>query len=213
MRRSVGEQVKQQHMTVPSGTDIVAEGERSRGVYIICEGWTIRYRRLRAGTRQILDVQLPGDTIALAALLLGASKHSVQTLTSASVCMLQGRQILSLLKTDPGFAFGVLRMRMEEEHRVDTRLTMLGRMSAEERVGYFMVESYDRLDRRGMADGTTCPFPLRRTDLADVVGLSKVHVMRALRELRSQALMEIRGRELVIPDVARLADQSGYLLS
>jgi CRP-like cAMP-binding protein len=211
--RTGSDSIKQQHMIVSPGTDIVTEGERGRGVYTICNGWTIRYRQLRAGTRQIMDVLLPGDIIGLAGLLVGTSKHSVQALTSVSVCMLHGRKILSLLKTDPGFAFGVLRTCIEEDDRIDNRLTMLGRMSAEGRVGYFIVETYDRLNRLGMAQGISCPFPLRRNDLADVVGLSRVHVMRALRELRSQALMEIRGRELIIPDVAKLANQSGYLLA
>jgi CRP-like cAMP-binding protein len=199
-------------MAVAAGMDIVSLGERSRGVYIICDGWAVRYQRVRAGTRQILDVLLPGDAVALAAVLTGASRCSVLALTAATVCVLNGQQVTRLLKTDPDFAFSVLRARVDDERRVDARLTMLGRMTAEEKVGYFMVETYDRLRRRGMADVTGCPFPLRRPDLADAVGLSTVHVLRALRTLREKAMMEINGRHLVIPDVARLADHAGYLL-
>jgi hypothetical protein len=125
--------IKQQQISVTAGADIVIEGERNRGVYVMCDGWAVRYHRLRPGTRQILDVILPGDTIAVAAVVFGASKYSVQALTAASVCLMNGRQIVSLLKTDPGFAFGVLRTRLEEEQRIDARLTMLGRMNAEER--------------------------------------------------------------------------------
>jgi DNA-binding GntR family transcriptional regulator len=63
-----------------------------------------------------------------------------------------------------------------------------------------------------MTNGVACPFPLRRTDIADAVGLSRVHVMRALRELRAQGLMDLRGRDLIIPSVARLAAYTGYTL-
>jgi CRP-like cAMP-binding protein len=202
--------VSQKQVVMPPGADFVSEGARSRGLFTICDGWAFRYQRLRAGSRQILDVLLPGDTVALAAVLLGASRYSVQALTSASVCMLNGRQFVSLLKTSPGFAFGVLRVRLEEERRADARLTMLGRMRAEERVGYFAMDIHDRLRRRRLVQGQRCPFPLRRMDLADAVGLSKVHVLRALRELRALSLMEITGRELIIPDVARLADYTGF---
>jgi CRP/FNR family transcriptional regulator len=204
--------VKQHHISVPPGTDIVIEGERSQGVYSVCDGWAVRYRQLAPGVRQILDVLLPGDTVALASAIFGQSQHSVQAVTAASVCLLNGRQIVSLLKTNPGFAFGVLQVRMEDERRADARLTMLGRMSAEGKLAYFMVETYDRLRRRGMADDTSCPFPLRRNDVADAVGLSKVHVSRALRELRSQALVDIRGQNMIIPDVAKLAGHAGYVL-
>jgi CRP/FNR family transcriptional regulator len=207
------DEIRQQHIAVEAGLDIIMLGDRGRGVHVLCEGWAVRYHRLRAGTRQILDVLLPGDTFALAAALTGASQCSVQALTPANVCVLNTRQIVSLLKTDPGFALAVLRNQMEEERRVDARLIMLGRMSAEEKVSYLLVETYDRLRQRGLADATSCPFPLRRADLADAVGLSKVHVLRALRALRSQAMIEIQGRNLMIPDVARLADHAGYLLA
>jgi CRP-like cAMP-binding protein len=205
--------IRHQHFAVAAGMDIITLGERSRGIHIICDGWAMRYHRVRAGARQILDVLLPGDAVALAAVLAGSSRYSVQALTAATVCVLDGRQVTRLLKTEPDFAFSVLRARIVDERRVDARLTMIGRMNAEERVGYFLVETYERLRQRGMADATSCPFPLRRADLADAVGLSTVHVLRALRVLRSQAMMEISGRHLVIPDVARLADHAGYLLT
>jgi CRP-like cAMP-binding protein len=208
----IGE-IRHQHIAVEAGMDIITLGGRGRGVHILCDGWAARYHRLRGGTRQILDVLLPGDAFALASVLTGASQYSVQALTSAKVCLLNGRQIVNSLKNDPGFALAVLRTRVEEERRVDARLTLLGRMSAEEKISYFLVETYDRLRQRGLADDTSCPFPLRRADLADAVGLSKVHVLRALRTLRSQAMMEINGRYLVIPDVARLADYVGYVLA
>jgi CRP/FNR family transcriptional regulator, anaerobic regulatory protein len=211
-RQSIGD-IKQRQMSVPAGTDITTEGERGGGVYTVCEGWAFRYWRLRSGARQILDVLVPGDTAGLGGALLGASRSSVQALTSATICMLNGRQLTGLIKSNPSFALGVLRMQLQEERRIDARLVMLGRMGAEERVAYFMVETHDRLRRCGLANTTSCPFPLRRADLADVVGLSKVHVMRALRELRSQELVEINGRELFIPDIVRLADHAGYLLA
>jgi CRP/FNR family transcriptional regulator len=204
--------IKRQHIVVSSGMDIVTQGERSRGVYTVCDGWAVRYQRLGPGLRQILDVLLPGDTFALAATISGTSRHSVQAITSASVCLLNGRQIIGLLKTDPVFAFSVLQVREEDERRADARLTMLGRMRAEEKLGYFMIEVYDRLHRRGLADDMGCPFPLRRDDVADALGLSKVHVSRALRGLRAQALVDIRGQKMIIPDVAKLAGHAGYAM-
>jgi CRP-like cAMP-binding protein len=205
--------IRHQHTTIAAGTDIVSIGERGRSVYVMCDGWAVRYHRVRAGTRQILDVLIPGDAAALASVLIGSSRCSVQALTAATVCVLNGRQVTRALKTDSDFAFSVLCARVEEERRIDARLTMIGRMSAEEKVSYFMVETYDRLRQRGMADATGCPFPLRRADLADAIGLSTVHVLRALRALRSQGMVEISGRHLLIPDVARLAEHAGYLLA
>jgi len=203
--------LKQKAATVPPGTDIVSEGEKTPGLFTVCDGWAVRYHRLHSGKRQILDVRLPGDSFSLAGALSGVAAHSVQSLTVASVCMLSARQVQTVLKSSAGLAFAVLQRSLEEERRADARSIMLGRMSAEERVGYFMLDIFDRLRRRGMTQGARCPFPLRRIDLADAVGLSKVHAMRALRELRATALLEISGRELVIPDLVKLAKVTGYV--
>ncbi|HET6234712.1 MAG TPA: Crp/Fnr family transcriptional regulator [Acetobacteraceae bacterium] len=213
-RRELGriEAMKRSHLSVPAGTDIVRAGQRGRTVYTMFDGWAARYHRLPAGSRQILDVLLPGDTIALGSVMLGTSAHSVQAMTPASLCVLDGRKLATLFRTSPSFAIGILRNGLQDAKRADARLAMLGRMSAEERVGYFIVEIYDRLGQRGMTNGVACPFPLRRTDIADAVGLSRVHVMRALRELRAQGLMDLRGRDLIIPSVARLAAYTGYTL-
>ena len=35
--------------------------------------------------------------------------------------------------------------------------------------------------------------------------------MRALRELRSQNLVDIKGRDMIIPDASRLAAHTGYM--
>ena len=152
---------------------------------MVFEGWAARYHRHRNGSRQILDVALPGDTIALAAVLLGASAHSIQALTPAKFCTLDGRQFVARFESNSRFALGVLKTRLEEGRRTDKRLRLLGRMGAEERVGYVLIETYDRLRQRSMAGVASCPLPLRRTDIADAVGLSRVHVMRVMRELRS----------------------------
>ncbi len=202
--------MQQDHVTVAAGADVVSQGVRSRSLYSVCYGWALRYQTLRDGSRQILDVLLPGDPVGLASVMLGASMHSVQALTPARFCALNGRKVVALFRVEANLACFMLRSRLEEEHRTDTRLTMLGRMSAEERVGYFLIETFERLRERGMTNGTTCAFPLRRVDVADAVGLSRVHVMRALRGLRSQALVEINGGDMTVPRAARLAAYTGY---
>jgi len=204
------EAIKETHVFVPAGADVLRKGERSRHVYTMYEGWALRYHELNSGARQVLDVMLPGDAIGLASVLLSADTHPVRTLTPASLCVLDGAKILDLFETCSGLALSVLRSRLEDERRVDARLIMLGRMNAEERVSYLFLETYHRLRQRGMAQKGICPFLLRRSDTADAVGLSKVHLMRALRELREQQLAVIRGRELIIPDVPKLAARVGF---
>ncbi len=202
--------MKREHLGVAAGKDIIREGGHGQELYTLYEGWALRYHRLQDGSRQILDVLLPGDTVGMTSVLLGQSAHSVQALTTASFCVLDGRVLPELFKKSPELALALTRTWFADLRRGDLRATMLGRMNAAERVGYFLIEIYDRLRQRGMARGGVSPCPLRGIDVADAVGLSRVHVMRALKELRNEELLDRERGNLIIPDFARLAAFTGY---
>ncbi len=201
--------LKRGHRIVPAGTLIVHHGERSRFVYTLYSGWALRYRESPRCMRQILEVMLPGDIIGLPSAFDNAS-CMVQALTSVSLCVLDAELLLGSIESNGRFALDLFRARMDDERRTDGRLVMLGQMNGEERVGYLLIETYYRLHQRAMADGGACAFPLRRSDIADAVGLSRVHVMRALRKLRSLGLVRLDGTDLFIADLKKLAAHVGF---
>jgi CRP/FNR family transcriptional regulator len=194
-------EMKTDHIVVAPRSDIIREDEVGGPVYTLFEGWAIRYHRLPHGARQILDIVLPGDTVGMASAVLGRVKHSVQA-----------KGFSDLFAGHPAMALNVLQTRVEEEQRMDVRLSLLGRTSAEQRIAYLMLETLDRLRQRAMVNGgSTCPFPLQRRDLADAAGLSRVHVARTLESLRERRLAEIQNGTLVVFDRPRLTNLAGYV--
>jgi CRP-like cAMP-binding protein len=202
--------MKSAHLALPAKHDLVQAGEVGGPLYTLYEGWAFRYDKLAAGGRQILDLVLPGEIVGLSSALLGTVRHSVQTLTPASVCVLTGMPLVELLRRHIDLAFDLLRWRVEEEHRADVRLALLGRCKPLERVGYLMLELFDRLARLDLVDGTMCPFPLQRQHLADATGLSMIHLNRTLSRLRADRLAVIEDKMLIILDRRGLAELSGY---
>lgn len=202
--------LKTDHATMPAKHDIVHEGEVGGALYTLYEGWAFRYKKLPGGGRQILDLVLPGEIIGLSSALLGTIRHSVQALTPVSLCVMSGYPLADLLKRHIDLTLDLLRWRLEEEHRADVRLSLLGRRKPLQRIGYLMLETFDRLCRLELADGTMCPFPLQRQHLADATGLSMIHLNRTLMRLRDDKLATIEDKMLIIYDRRRLADLSGY---
>ena len=204
--------MKTDHIAVAPRTDIIREDEIGGPIYTLFEGWAVRYHRLPSGGRQILDIVLPGDLVGLASAVLGRVKHSAQAITAVTLCVLEGRGFSELFSGYPALALNILRTRVEEEQRMDVRLSLLGRSTAEQRIAYLMLETFDRLRQRSMEHGgLTCPFPLQRRDLADAVGLSRVHVARTLESLRERKLAEIQDGTLILFDRERLAELAGYV--
>jgi CRP/FNR family transcriptional regulator len=200
------------HVALPPRADIIREDEVGGLIYTLFEGWAVRYHRLPNGARQIFDILLPGDMIGLASAALGIVKHSVQALTAVTLCALDGARLPMLFQNHPALALAILQTRVEEEQRSDIRMALLGRSKAEARIAYLMIDTFERLRRRGLANGSsTCPFPLQRHHLADAVGLSRVHVARTLGLLRRRRLAEIQSGVLVLLDRAQLTALAGYV--
>lgn len=203
--------MKLAHLAVDAGEDVIrAGGTRTGALYTLYEGWGIRYRALPDGGRQILDFVLPGDLMGLPAALFESCAESIRALTPVTCCALDGNRLDALFREQPALARALFEGRLRDEERADTRLTLLGRLGASERLGYLLLELRDRLRARGLFAGRSGSLPLNRIHLADAIGLSKVHVMRALRQLRERGLAEVTGRILTIRDERRLARFSGY---
>lgn len=202
--------VKRAHISQPANRDIVRAGEVGGHLYTLYEGWAFRYKRLSDGSRQILTFLLPGDLIGLQSTLFGQIDHSVQTLTPASLCVLNGRPIDEIYDTLPDFALSLTRYLADEERRLDIRLTMVGRRNASQRLAYLLLDIFDRLKERGSATGDSCPFPIRRQHMADALGLTGAHVNRTLNALRGQGLATVESNTLAIHDRQGLVALAGY---
>ena len=86
-------------------------------------------------------------------------------------------------------------------------LVTVGQRSAIERVAAFLVA----LHRRTCADGSlTVTLAMRRSDIADLLGLTIETVSRTLTKLRQRGYIEIEqgGTRVVLCELARLADLS-----
>ena len=91
----------------------------------------------------------------------------------------------------------------------------LGRRTAQTRLAHFLCEVSYRLQLRGRNDLDAFEFPLTQSELADILGLSTVHVNRVLQVLRSRGLIELNRHRLVIRNRPGLYEISefdpGYL--
>lgn len=83
-------------------------------------------------------------------------------------------------------------------------LCNVARRQAEARLAHFFVELYRRVDQKGMLLEEGFDFPINQRNLADLAGLSMVHINRTLQALRGQDLIRWDGQRLVIPSLDRL---------
>jgi CRP-like cAMP-binding protein len=179
----------------------------STNLQLIVEGWAYRAHTLADGARQITDILLPGDFYSLNVTASFASEHDVRAFEHAQVAVVRSDIVT-------GSELPSLRRRWEwvrdaEAHRLRSRLISLGRRDARQRVAHFMAEMHDRLRQVGLADDVVFTCPLTQKQLADVLGLTSVHVNRVLQRLRAECVVMFNRSRVVIPDLARLHAAAG----
>lgn len=204
--------LKKRYFQAQAGEDIIKADKPNGGLYTLWEGWAFRYKSLPDTRRQILDFLLPGDLIGLDGWFNGgASSYSVQALTPASVCELDGQRLELAFSRYRSLAAGVVDSALDDGRRFGNTIVFLGQCTAAERLGWLLLDIFDRLVSRGMANGNSCPFPLQRRHLADGLGLSGTHVTRAMAFLQRQGLADISAATLVIFNRPKLEQLSSYM--
>jgi CRP-like cAMP-binding protein len=183
---------------------IVTEGTKNHSIYLILDGFFIRYRILRDGQRQIISLAVPGDFAGVPSSFFHDALYSIRALTDASVAAVPLERVVGLFETHPrlgakifwAFSCGAA---IYAEH-----LIVVGRRSAHERVAHFLLELLTRLQPLGLADECSFELPLSQEVIGDALGLSLAYVNRVLRRLFDDGLVVLKDQKVVIKDVEEL---------
>ncbi|HMA87373.1 MAG TPA: Crp/Fnr family transcriptional regulator [Burkholderiales bacterium] len=190
---------------VRRGHHIVAQGRDCSGVWLLADGFALRYKVLNDGRRQVFHVALPGDMLGYPACFFERALYSVVALTDTSVCPLAFAELAALFRAHPRLAMALFWSSAGETAMFGERLAAIGRRGACERVAHFILEMAFRLRAVGIGDGTSFHMPLTQEQIADVLGLSAPHVNRMLRRLREDGLIDVEESRIRLIDRGALA--------
>lgn len=186
--------------------DIITQGERPEDVYVVLSGFAYRYKVLRNGKRQIIALLLPGDTSDLHVAILGVMDHCIATLSPCTIAALPQGTVTNLAQQHPRISRALRWATLVDEAISREWLVNTSRREASQRMAHLFCELLVRLQVVGVGDADRCPFPLTQTDLAEVMGLTSVHVNRTLQFLRDQGLITLRKHQVIAPNVGKLKD-------
>ena len=188
------------------GQEIYAPDDPADYWYRMARG-TARKCAVRAdGRRQIVDFLLPGDFFGL----VNRHEHhfAVEAVTEGTVVTrYPRRRIERLADSDPEVGRQIREVAFESIARSQARMLILGRMSALERVGAFLIEMAER--RRDGAPEQVV-LSMSRYDIGDYLGLAAETVSRTLSDLRQGGAIRFEGTHRVrIVDRAALEEETG----
>ncbi|MGA2566310.1 MAG: Crp/Fnr family transcriptional regulator [Pseudolabrys sp.] len=190
--------------------DLIADGYEYRKLCFVKDGYAVRYKLLRNGKRQILNVILPGDIVGLPGSFYERAVYSVTAITDLrmNVCSLESYVQLCYRHPQYGLAlswFAVQEAATYAEHVID-----VGRRTPIERLSHFLLELHARLQAVGRADKTRFTLPFSQEVIADVLGLSVPHLNRMMQQLRSEKLISDSERVVEFLDADAMQTLAHY---
>jgi CRP-like cAMP-binding protein len=192
------------------GRDIVAQGQPYRALYVLIDGFALRYKVLSDGRRQVLNLIVPGDLIGLPACLFESAIASISSLTDTTVSPIEFEELFDLFRHHPRISAALFWTSAREAGIYVERLVTIGRRSAYERLAHLILELLSRLQVVGLAGTNSFDMPLTQEILADTLGLSLQHVNRMMRNLREEGLASFEEHKVTIHDMESLVRLASF---
>ena len=168
-----------------AGQRVYSQDESVEYWYRLADGAARKCTQIADGRRQIVDFFLPGDLFGFNA--GGRHECSVESVVAnTTVVRYQRSQMESLMESDPQLARRVRDAAFGSLNRMQSRMILLGRSRALERVCGFLLEMARRphMETAGMV-----ALPMSRYDIADYLAIAVETVSRSLTTLRSQQII------------------------
>lgn len=189
--------------TLAAGEEIVRRGQRVDNSTYLIEGYMIRSVMDREGGRQILGLHVPGDFLDLHAFPLKRLDHDVAAVGEAKIGVVPHRRLKQIVAERPNLTRILWYSTLLDAATHREWIFRLGRLDALGRVAHFLCETELRLRFVGLSDGTSFPLPLSQREIAEVCGITAVHMSRTMTTLRKLELITLEGGS------ARLIDRDG----
>jgi CRP-like cAMP-binding protein len=196
--------------TIEPGGYIVREGDAPKASCLLISGFAYRQKHTGDGSRQIVALLIRGDLIDLQNLYLDESDHNVQALTRSEVAFIARADLQALAEHRPAVGRALFVAALVEASILREWVLNLGRRNAPARLAHVLCELAVRLEAQGLTDRFGYHFPMTQEQLADVTGLTPVHVNRTLKGLESQGLIKRDRRRFSIPDWRALRDAGDF---
>lgn len=195
---------------VESSTFLLREGDEPTTCTILVSGYAFRQKRTGEGARQILSLHIPGEALDLQHLYLGVADHSIQMLSRGEVAIAQRKDLHALLDAHPTFARAMLRHVMVEASIAREWVLNIGRRDAKSRMAHVLCEFAVRVQSQGLTGAGGYELPITQEQMADVLGMTPVHVNRTLKALEALGLIVRDRRTINFPSWEKLRDAGDF---
>jgi CRP-like cAMP-binding protein len=189
---------------IGTNRDFVRLGERVHHASFVVAGLVGRFGQNRAGNRQITAIHIPTDMVDLHSVVAPDACSALQALSVTTILRVPHQALRDVARGYPAIAEAFWRECVVDSAVLAEWVVNVGRRDAKSRLAHLLCEVACRVEGGGEKLGFDVPFPATQTHIADMTGLTAVHVNRTLRALRDDDVVDLRSQSIRILDWKRL---------
>jgi CRP/FNR family transcriptional regulator, cyclic AMP receptor protein len=189
----------------PQGAVLFVEGQRPRGIFVLCKGSVKLSINSSSGRAMIMELAELGEVLGLSATISGKPYEvTAETMGPCQVNFVKRDDFLRFLTDHVQACFKVAEQLSEKYHDAFNEVRSLGLLhSAHEKLANLLLEWSSKSGEAGQPE-PRLKIRLTHEEIGDMIGTSRETVTRLLAEMKKRHIVESRGSILVIRDTAAL---------
>ncbi len=181
------------------GEAIFKEGGYSRGLFCVNKGKIKLSKMGPSGKEQIVRFATKGDVIGYNSMLSKKPLGSTAiVLEEATVCFIPSSQFFCRIKADANFSLQLLELTAKNWNNASRLITDMAQKTTKERLAEMLLWLKETF---GLDENDCIDVKLTREEIANMVGTATEAVIRLLRDLKKEKLIELEGKKIKLLDI------------
>lgn len=191
---------------LPPSSFVIIQDQPAHVLYVVLSGSLKVQVDLPDGTQVVVAVVGPGEVLGEMGLIDGRGRSAtVITLDDCTLLWMDRESFETCLQNYPVMTRNLLEIMSGRMRQANEHVQALASMDMVGRVAHTLLSLADRYGRPGSDGGVLIPIPLNQSDLAGLIGASRVRVNQVLGEFKKRGYLTIsRGHRVTIRDPAGL---------
>lgn len=197
---------------VEQGAELIAAGVPADGYANILSGVVKLTSLLPDGRQQIVGLQFAPDFLGRP--FAESSEVGAEAASTVRLCTFPRSALEEMVRQSPGLEHRLHEQALRELDDAREWMMILGQKTAVEKIASFLLLLGRHIDPYKSGFSDIFEIPLRRSDIADFLGLTIETVSRQLSHLRKAGIISIqKSRSVTVSDITGLEYAAGVLPS
>ena len=184
------------------GQVVFTQGDDASGFYVVASGKVKLYKLSPDGKERILHIVLTGGSFAEAAIFGdGCYPAFAEPISKTQLIFFHKREFLNLLHSHSQIAINMIGGLSKFLRQFATQIEDLTFKDVPGRLARYLIDL-------GGDDNNLVELPISKSQLASNLGTVSETLSRTFRKLSDEAIISVKGKQIVILDIDRLFDLS-----